>query len=68
MDMWRGGGGGSYFLRILYNAIKGPQLQYFNKNKQTKRDTKTKEATSVTHTFRVTLLLRGKFSACLSFY
>lgn len=28
----------SYFLRIMCNTIKGPRLQHFHKNKQTKRD------------------------------
>jgi hypothetical protein len=28
----------SYFLRIMCNTIKGPRLQYFNKNKQSRRD------------------------------
>jgi hypothetical protein len=39
MGMGTGGGGDSYFLRITCNTIKGPRLQYFNKNKQTKMDT-----------------------------
>lgn len=41
----------SYFLRIMCNTTKGPRLQYFHKNKQTKRD--TNKGSNKRHTYAV---------------
>jgi hypothetical protein len=53
----------SYFLRIMYNTIKGPRLQYFNKNKQTSRD--TNKGSNKRHTYVIHNITAERNIFCL---